>query len=87
MGCGGSKGDVDQPSRPMHGGSTVGREQGRTVSRDEQRERAAAAAEARATSNAARGQIGSQSKMRQQQVTHTRHHDGRVDVTTASAWN
>ena len=72
---------------PMSGSQVVGREGGQPVNRDEQRERAAAAAEARATSNAHRGQQGSQSKMRQQQPTYSANHDGRVDVTTASAWN
>ena len=69
----------------MQGGQTVGREQGRAVNRDEQRERAAAAAEARATTNAARGQTGSKSKMH---VSYnTSNNDGCVDVRNPAAWN
>ena len=85
MGCCGSKPDDSPPSRPMQGGQTVGREQGRAVNRDEQRERAAAAAEARATTNAARGQTGSKSKMHVSYNTNKT--DGRVDVRNPAAWN
>ena len=83
MGCGGSKAD-DTPRQPMQGGQTVGREQGRTVNRDEQRERAAAAAEARAAVNATRGQRGQTSKIKQ--VSYTQN-DGRPDLRDKGAWN
>lgn len=62
MGCCGSK--ADEPLGPMSGGQVVGKEGGVTVSRDEQREKAAAAAEARAKQQNTRGQQGSVSKIK-----------------------
>ena len=62
MGCCGSK--VEEPSGPMSGAQTVGREGGQAVSRDEARERAAAAAEKRAKEAQTRGQQGDKSKMK-----------------------
>ena len=69
----------------MSGAQSVGREQGRPVNRDEQRERAAAAAEARAVTTAARGQVG-QSKMKPS-VSYNRPDDGRVNVADPRAWD
>lgn len=49
----------------MAGGQSVGRVGGETVSRDEARERAAAAAEARAKQQQTRGHQGPATKMKQ----------------------
>ena len=68
----------------MSGAQSVGREQGRPVNRDEQRERAAAAAEARAGTTAKRGQTGATSKMKN--VSYTQN-DGRPDLRDKGAWN
>ena len=71
----------------MRGDKKVGTEQGRVVNRDEQRERAAAAAEARAQSTNSRGQQGSQSKIRQKASYSNAGEEGRVNVANPSAWN
>mmetsp|Transcript_23018 Transcript_23018/g.38090 ORF Transcript_23018/g.38090 Transcript_23018/m.38090 type:complete len:83 (-) Transcript_23018:93-341(-) len=63
MGCCASQQAADEPT-PMSGSSVVGSVGGSTVSRDEQRERAAAAAEARAKAAQTRGQQGPVSKMK-----------------------
>jgi len=62
MGCCGSK--SDEHVGPMSGGQVVGKEGGVTVSRDEQRAKAAAAAEARAQAQNTRGQQGAVSKIK-----------------------
>lgn len=49
----------------MRGDQVVGKHGGVAITRDEQRAKAAAAAEARAQSNATRGQQGSVSKIKQ----------------------
>ena len=72
----------------MQGGQTLGREQGRVVNRDEQRERAAAAAEARASADAKRGQTGATSKMRPQASSkNTAGGNGKPDITDPRAWD
>lgn len=70
MGCCTSAPTEVEP-RPMAGGQTVGTIGGSTVSRDEARERAAAAAEARAKAQNTRGQVGEKSKMKQQPLTNS----------------
>ena len=50
----------------MSGGQTVGRQGGQAISRDLQREQAAAAAETRAKQTTTRGQVGGKSKMKPQ---------------------
>ena len=63
MGCCGSA-EAREPDKPMAGGQVVGREGGQAVTRDEQRARAAAAAEARAQQQNTRGQQGPVSKIK-----------------------
>lgn len=86
MGCCTSSEAAD-PSQPMQGGQTVGREQGRAVNRDEQRARAAAAAEARSTNNATRGQQGNHSKMRPQVSYTAAGGTGKPDLADARTWD
>lgn len=64
MGCCGSTDAGGYPQGPMDGGQRVGTVGGAAVSREEQRARAAAAAESRAQSQGTRGQQGTRSKMR-----------------------
>ena len=63
MGCCGSS-ERASDDRPMAGTQVVGREGGQTVTRDEQRARAAAAAESRAQAQSTRGQQGAVSKIK-----------------------
>ncbi len=63
MGCCGSKDDA-YDGTPMSGATVVGREGGVPVNRDEQRAKAAAAAEARAKAENSRGQQGAVSKIK-----------------------
>ena len=62
MGCCASA--EDRSDGPMSGGQIVGREGGAAVNRDEQRQRAAEAAEARAKAQQTRGQQGAVSKIK-----------------------
>mmetsp|Transcript_13887 Transcript_13887/g.31783 ORF Transcript_13887/g.31783 Transcript_13887/m.31783 type:complete len:87 (-) Transcript_13887:6-266(-) len=84
-GCCSSAGDAHDPS-PMSGSDTVGKVQGNAVNREEARERAAAAADARAKAGAQRGQQGTASKMKQQSqpVQPTR---GKPDLANPATWD
>ena len=62
MGC--CQSSDDQDVQPMPAGQVVGRQQGSQVTREEARERAAAAAETRAQAAATRGQQGAVSKIK-----------------------
>ena len=63
--CFSSPSDEDRQAQlPMSGSTTVGRVGGQEVNRDEQRARAAAAAEARSKAQQTRGQQGATSKMK-----------------------
>ena len=68
----------------MSGGDTVGRSGGQTVDRDEQRARAAAAAEARSKGQNTRGQQGAQSKMKPAQ---TNQYSSGPDPLRAQDWD
>ena len=78
--------DDSYPSQPMAGGAVVGREQGSAVTRDEARQRAAAAAEARAQQANTRGQQGAQSKIKKSSSA-ARTNDGRPDLADARTWD
>ena len=73
----------------MAGGQIVGRQQGNTVTRDEARERAAAAAEARAQAAVTRGQQGAQPKIKAtpKGAGNPGSNDGRVDLSDARVWD
>jgi len=85
--CGGGEVD-DRHSQPMSGSAVVGRQQGgATITRDEARERAAAAAEARATAANTRGQVGVQSKIKARPTASNASQDGRVNIADPRAWD
>ena len=87
MGCGGSK-DDGVASQPMAGGQRVGKQGGVTVTRDEQRARAAAAAEARASAANTRGQQGTTSKIKQARPDSTLGgHSGKPNLADARTWD
>ena len=71
----------------MAGGQVVGREQGSTITRDEAREKAAAAAEARAKAQQSRGQQGAASKIKQPAAPTRGGYNGKPDLADARAWD
>lgn len=83
MGCCFSSGEA-YPAEPMRGGDRVGREGGAAVTRDDARERAAAAAEARANAQP-RGQQGAKSKMKVSAAPPR--NDGRPDISNPAVWD
>lgn len=85
MGCCGSSEAFE--SAPMSGQQTVGKVGGAPVSRDEQRARAAAAAEARANEAAKRGQVGDKSKMKPSVQQPARGGNQGVDIADPRAWD
>ena len=86
--CASSEADDGLPQRPMGGGQVVGREQGTVITRDEARQRAAAAAEARAQTQNTRGQQGDRSKIRQPAASQSSGgNDGRVNISDPRAWD
>ena len=84
MGCCMSTGDADPT--PMSGGQTVGRVGGAAISRDEAREKAAAAAEARARQQQTRGQQGGVSKIKHTAGS-SQGYDGKPDVRDPRVWD
>ena len=80
MGCCLSSGEYVEPT-PMRGNDRVG---AGGVTRDDARERAAAAAEARANAKP-RGQQGSAPRVKP--AAPAAQHDGRVDVSNPGAWD
>jgi hypothetical protein len=85
MGCCASS-PAETEARPMAGGQRVGTEGGVTVTRDEARERAAAAAEARAKAQNTRGQQGPTSKVKKS-AAGSQSNDGRVNIADPRAWD
>jgi len=71
----------------MPGSQVVGREGGNAVSREEARERAAAAAEARAKQQQTRGQQGATSKVKQPSAGAASSHDGKPNLADARTWD
>ena len=69
----------------MSGGDTVGRSGGQAIDRDEQRARAAAAAEQRAQGQDHRGQQGTKSKMKPQ--AQGNQHSAGADPLRAQDWD
>jgi len=71
----------------MSGSQVVGREGGVKISRDEQRERAAAAAEQRAKQQGARGQQGASSKIKNPAAGSAGGYTGKPDLADARTWD